>query len=192
MYLPSICHCASGQAHQPGCMVQCRMPPQTFCSSKASGLYPARWMITSSSRFSASFCQNTTGDTRHAIGTSCQKVNSMTAEGSRMVWLKNSMRTASFHVNTYPISHHNQQMMPYTYTNNFNSINVMSQELGIPWEASKDRLFTNSTICIGFNWNIKTHQVLLVSVKKEKYLRAMEDWLKWPTHTLEEAEKTLQ
>lgn len=85
MYLPSICHCASGQAHQPGCMFQCRMPPQTFCSSKASGLYPARWMITSSSRFSASFCQDTTGDTRHAIGTSCQKVNSMTAEGSRMV-----------------------------------------------------------------------------------------------------------
>ena len=75
------------------------------------------------------------------------------------------------------------------YAYNFDNIDVLSQKLGIPWEVSKDRPFANSTTYIGFNWDIKTFQVSLADVKKEKYLRATEDLFMRPTHTLEEVEK---
>ena len=66
---------------------------------------------------------------------------------------------------------------------------MLSQKLGIPWEVSKDRPFANSTTYIGFNWDIKTFQVSLADVKKEKYLRETEDLFMRPTHTLEEVKK---
>ena len=75
------------------------------------------------------------------------------------------------------------------YAYNFDNIDVLSQKLGIPWEVLKDRPFANSTAYISFNWDIETFQVLLADTKKEKYLRATEDWLTRPTHTLKEVEK---
>jgi hypothetical protein len=75
------------------------------------------------------------------------------------------------------------------YTYNFRDIDVISQELGIPWEISKDMPFASATTYIGFDWNIETYQVSLGAAKKEKYLRATQDWFMQPTHSLEEVEK---
>jgi hypothetical protein len=75
------------------------------------------------------------------------------------------------------------------YTYNFDDIDFFSHELGIPWELSKDMPFASTTTYIGFDWNIETYQVSLGSKKKEKYLRATEEWLSRQTHTLEEVQK---
>ena len=58
--------------------------------------------------------------------------------------------------------------MEYTY--NFDDIDALSQELGIPWETSKDQPFANCTAYIGFDWNVETGQVSLGAAKKDKYL----------------------
>jgi hypothetical protein len=75
------------------------------------------------------------------------------------------------------------------YTYNFDDIDFFSRQLGIPWELSKDMPFASTTTYIRFDWNIETHQVSLGSKKKEKYLRATEEWLSHQTHTLEEVQK---
>ena len=64
------------------------------------------------------------------------------------------------------------------YTYNFDNIDIISQKLGIPWEISKDRPFTSSTAYISFDWDIETYQVSLAATKKNKYLEAMELWLR--------------
>ena len=72
---------------------------------------------------------------------------------------------------------------------NFDDIDIISQKLSIPWEILKYRPFTSSTTYIGFNWNIVTYQVSLAATKKKKYFKAMELWLRQPTHTHEDVEK---
>ncbi|KIM86982.1 hypothetical protein PILCRDRAFT_64260, partial [Piloderma croceum F 1598] len=75
------------------------------------------------------------------------------------------------------------------YTYNFADIDFYSLQLGIPWELSKDRPFACVTTYIGFDWDVESYQVSLGHTKKEKYLRAMEEWLVLATHTLEEVQK---
>jgi hypothetical protein len=72
---------------------------------------------------------------------------------------------------------------------NFGDIDRISEELGIPWEKAKDQPFGPSTSYIGFEWDLPSLTVSLGSGKKEKYLRAMEEWQAHPTHTLEDVEK---
>jgi hypothetical protein len=75
------------------------------------------------------------------------------------------------------------------YTYNFEDIDRVSQELGIPWELSKDMPFASTTRYIGFDWDIEKYEVSLGDRKRKKYLRAAEDWLSRPTHSLEEVQK---
>ena len=72
--------------------------------------------------------------------------------------------------------------------NNFDDIDTLSWELGIPWEISKDQPFASCTTYIGFDWDIETGQVSLGAAKKDKYLQATKDWFTQPTHSLKEGE----
>ena len=71
---------------------------------------------------------------------------------------------------------------------NFDDIDTLSWELGIPWEIYKDQPFASHTTYICFDWDIETGQVSLGAAKKDKYLRAMKDWCTQPTHSLKEGE----
>ena len=75
------------------------------------------------------------------------------------------------------------------YTYNFNNIDTLSQELGIPWETAKDQPFASSTTYIGFDWDIEASKVSLGNNKKDRYLREMESWLTQPMHSLKEVEE---
>lgn len=76
-----------------------------------------------------------------------------------------------------------------SYTYNFEDIDFFSLQLGIPWELLKDKPFASITTYIGFDWDVERYQVSLGPAKKNKYLRATEEWLAGTTHTLEEVQK---
>jgi hypothetical protein len=71
----------------------------------------------------------------------------------------------------------------------FDDIDKISRELGIPWEILKDQPFSDSTIYIGFIWNIKGRTVTLSKAKVEKYARVINDWIARPKHTLKHVQE---
>ena len=75
------------------------------------------------------------------------------------------------------------------YSYNFDDIDFVSEQLGIPWERTKDLPFGPSTTYIGFEWNASSYQVSLGTSKKAKYLQAVLDWQTQATHTLNDVEK---
>lgn len=68
-------------------------------------------------------------------------------------------------------------------------IDEFSSILGIPWEPSKDKPFSNSPPFTGFIWNIADRTVDLPTDKRDKYIRAISDWQSKRTHTLQEVQK---
>ena len=68
-------------------------------------------------------------------------------------------------------------------------IDNLSDDLGIPWERTKDVKFAPSLPYIGFLWNIEAKTVSIPEAKKTKYLVAIADWHAADTHTLEEAQR---
>ena len=81
--------------------------------------------------------------------------------------------------------HHGQDGFPY----NFDSINQLTNPLGIPWEASKDVPFTTNITFVSLAWDLDRKVVSLPDSKKEKYLCAIQDWLQAPTHNLDETHR---
>ncbi|GLB39889.1 putative tyrosine recombinase [Lyophyllum shimeji] len=75
----------------------------------------------------------------------------------------------------------------YTYC--IADIDEISEELGIPWEVSKDIPFTSTPLYIGLVWDLEARTVTLPETKKAKYIKAIEEWRTSPTHTLQEAQK---
>ena len=75
------------------------------------------------------------------------------------------------------------------FTYNFDDINAISQELGIPWERAKDHLFSPSAPYWGFEWNAQLKQVSMGEGKKKKYIDAIHEWMLQETHTLYEVQK---
>ena len=75
------------------------------------------------------------------------------------------------------------------FTYNFDDIDRLSDQLGIPWEKSKDLPFASSTTFIGLEWNLSTLTVSLPSKKKTKYLMAIQEWNNSPTHTLNDVQR---
>lgn len=61
--------------------------------------------------------------------------------------------------------------------------------LGVPWQPSKDVAFSSVFPYTGFLWDIKNGTVALLEEKRLKYLAAIADWRKSPTHDLREAQK---
>ena len=68
-------------------------------------------------------------------------------------------------------------------------IDIISEQLGIPWEPSKKIPFSACVPFLGFDWDLTNQIVMLTEKKKEKYKAAIRDWLSHPTHTLEETQK---
>ena len=68
-------------------------------------------------------------------------------------------------------------------------IDLISRQLGIPWEPSKTIPFSAIVPYLGFKWNLPDHTVALTENKKAKYRAAIRDWLPHPTHDLEETQK---
>ena len=81
--------------------------------------------------------------------------------------------------------HHEQDGFPY----NFDNINQLTDPLGIPWESSKDVPFTTTITFAGLTWDLDRKSVSLPDSKKGKYLCAIHDWLRSPTHNLDETRK---
>ena len=68
-------------------------------------------------------------------------------------------------------------------------IDSLSDELGIPWEQTKDVAFVSSIPYIGFLWDIEARMVSIPEGKKAKYLAAIAEWHSTKVHTLEEAQR---
>ena len=74
----------------------------------------------------------------------------------------------------------------FMYT--LDDVDHVSEELGIPWEKSKDQPFASSTIYIGFVWDLRASTISLAPSKIEKYLTAINKWARRPTHVLKEVQ----
>ena len=75
----------------------------------------------------------------------------------------------------------------YTYC--MADIDALSDELGIPWEKSKDIPFSTTVPFIGFLWDLDARTVSISDSRKEKYLQAILDWETKPKHALDEVQK---
>jgi len=75
----------------------------------------------------------------------------------------------------------------YTYANN--DINNLSEKLGIPWEVSKSIPFRSVVPYLSFSWDLDARTVAVPAEKKFKYLNAIEEWEKKPTHALAEVQR---
>ena len=83
-----------------------------------------------------------------------------------------------------PRSVHDQQ-----FCYNIKDIDSISDQLGIPWELSKDVPFSSRPTFIGLIWDLSARTVTLTETKREKYVSAITDWEAKRTHTLEEVQK---
>ena len=68
-------------------------------------------------------------------------------------------------------------------------IDLISEQLGIPWEPSKTFPFSSIIPYLGFDWNLPEHTVTITDNKRAKYSSAINNWLSHPTHDLEETQK---
>ena len=75
----------------------------------------------------------------------------------------------------------------FTYTDQ--DIDLLSDELGIPWETSKTIPFRSIVPYLGFVWDLNARSVAIPAEKKLKYLDAIKEWEKKPTHALAEVQK---
>ena len=71
----------------------------------------------------------------------------------------------------------------------FKQIDSISDQLGIPWELSKDTEFSSHPVFLGFEWDLDHKTVKLTETKCLKYVTAIKEWLQSETHTLSEVEK---
>ena len=74
----------------------------------------------------------------------------------------------------------------YTYADTY--IDLISKELGIPWESSKMIPFATVVPYLGFLWDLDTRTVAIPTEKKARYLSAIEEWHKKCMHTLDEVQ----
>jgi hypothetical protein len=72
---------------------------------------------------------------------------------------------------------------------NLRDIDNISQDLGIPWEISKDIPFSDSPTFIGLTWDLAGRTVRLAEAKRIKYVSAIAEWVTRRTHTLNEVQR---
>ena len=68
-------------------------------------------------------------------------------------------------------------------------IDIISNRLGIRWEASKTIPFGTEVPYLGFLWNLQTRTVRLLENKRSKYLAAIAEWQGKRTHNLLETQQ---
>jgi hypothetical protein len=92
----------------------------------------------------------------------------------------------------HPILDHSPAGRPlpdslFTYCDE--DIDLISSQLGIPWEPSKTVPFSHVVPYLGFDWDLSERTVAITENKKAKYSAAIRAWLPHPTHDLEETQK---
>lgn len=85
------------------------------------------------------------------------------------------------------VSAHSANDALFTYADE--DIDLLSDELGIPWESSKTIPFGSVVPYLGFVWDLEARTVAIPAEKRRKYLNAIEEWGKKPTHALAEVQK---
>ena len=89
----------------------------------------------------------------------------------------------------FPIRQLSSTPDPSSPAYSFEHINTISDQLGIPWELSKDTNFSAYPVFLGFEWDLVHKTVKLTEAKSLKYANAIHVWLQTETHTLSEVEK---
>lgn len=72
---------------------------------------------------------------------------------------------------------------------NMADIDAVSDALGIPWEKSKESLFSVETPFTGFLWNLDSRPVSIPLEKAVCYLQAVTAWQTSRVHSLEDVQK---
>ena len=67
-------------------------------------------------------------------------------------------------------------------------IDLLSEELSIPWELSKMIPFSMVVPYRGFLWDLNACTVAVPTEKKAKYLDTIEEWCQKPRHMLVEVQ----
>ena len=86
-------------------------------------------------------------------------------------------------------NHSPRSMEDCLFAYNFNDIDHISEQLGIPWDRTKDQPFGCMTTYIGFIWDLSSLQVSISLAKKEKYLCSIEEWKSRCVHVLNDVKK---
>lgn len=93
----------------------------------------------------------------------------------------------------FPITDHslrsNRSVPDSLFTYCDADVDLISAQLGIPWEPSKTVPFASIVPYLGFDWNLANRTVALTEKKRAKYSAAIEEWLPRAAHNLEEAQK---
>jgi len=76
---------------------------------------------------------------------------------------------------------------PFAYS--IHDIDYITNELGVPWENSKDVPFSEKVPFAGLLWDLALKRVSLGKSKPEKYLKAIAEFRAKPTHDLQEVRK---
>ena len=133
--------------------------------------------------------------TRQQLHASITLNGGSTREGGRLLfkgpkWPDESIEefddSCQHPIKTFPASPREADA-PFTYT--IEHIDAISDDLGIPWERSKDQPFGPSFTYLGFLWNINDKLVSLTEHKRAKYHRAIQEWNQAARHPLQETEK---
>ncbi len=74
------------------------------------------------------------------------------------------------------------------FTYNFDDVDAVSSDLGIPWKHKKDIPFSSVFPFTGLLWNLDTRSITLPPEKREKYVSSIKEWLTNDVHVLSDVE----
>ncbi|KAK2459417.1 hypothetical protein APHAL10511_008565, partial [Amanita phalloides] len=83
----------------------------------------------------------------------------------------------------FPLKNFAPRSLRQEHAYTMEDIDEYSVHLSIPWQPLKDLPFTKVTTYLGLCWDLEAHTVVLAEGKKEKYLKALDEWLKRRVHT---------
>jgi len=128
--------------------------------------------------------------TRSRQATMIQANGGPLQDGGR-IWFKGQCLADGTHEEFAKDCHFPIQEMTTTsgFAFSFKHINVISDQLGIPWEPTKDTPFSSKSTFMGFEWDLENKTVMLTCGKCDKYLSAIKEWSKSAKHTLEDVQK---
>lgn len=90
----------------------------------------------------------------------------------------------------HPVRHiRNHYNLGTTFPYDLQDIDQITAPLGVPWEITKDVAFSTTIIFAGFAWDLNAKMVSLPDNKKEKYLKAIDEWRNRSKHTLEDTRR---
>ena len=163
----------------PGSQVATRDVSEAYCTIP---LHPSQWPVTVICINKDSFAVNTSlcfgaSPSAGTYGQVCQV-------GSDIICTLR-IGPLSCHFPCLNLSNHSPHYADnHCFCYNFDNIDQISDQLGIPWDCSKDQPFSHAMTYIGFIWDLASLQVSLSLSKKAKYAIVIMEWKTWATHIL--------